>query len=71
MLTQLWPWGTSRCLNQVLTCSNARTQFSCFTITKVQILTSEGGSRARFACFISTKVQILTSGGGSGRQASV
>jgi hypothetical protein len=38
------------------------TQFTCFTSTKVQILTQHVGglSGTQFTCFTSTKVQILT-----------
>jgi hypothetical protein len=48
-------------------------QFTCFTSTKVQILTASGVGGAQFttqfACFTSTKAQILTASGvgGGGR----
>jgi hypothetical protein len=45
---------------------NRYTQFTCFTGTKVQILTPEAPARVeqvplpQFTCFTGTKVQILT-----------
>jgi hypothetical protein len=36
------------------------TQFTCFTGTKVQILTQRREQRSHFTCFTGTKVQILT-----------
>jgi hypothetical protein len=36
------------------------TQFTCFTGTKVQLLTQKALLGAQFVCFTGTKVQILT-----------
>jgi hypothetical protein len=44
-------------------------EFTCFTGTKVQILTSEEEICTRFTCFTGTKVQILTSCGGGAASA--
>jgi hypothetical protein len=48
-------------LTQRHTCSDLR-EFTCFTISKVQILTQRHtcSDLRKFTCFNSTKVQILT-----------